>query len=203
MNYSSMLLTFLSEEYTPGHLPDVSDIESMTDVLTLCNYCILSNVLDFCTYGFSNGYNNPPSPRDHDQREVWDRNALSLVDRKYFIYVCGLAINLIRWLGCNFDATSVQGTSPVMFEKHFCGLYLIDQACAILNYKKKAEEENLATIPWCKFKDIDRQLEFVFHRKDDEEPWFGDWPTKKADFKGFSRLAFTKAYIISRKASPL
>ncbi len=179
----------------------------MIDVLTLCNYCILSNVLDFRTYGFPGvGETDTPSPRDRSQRDLWDRNALSQVDRQYFIYVRGLAINFIRWLSCNYDATSSQAMSPIpSFEKDFCGNYILNQACAILNYKKQAEAERLATIPWCKFKDIERQLQYVLSGGDDdeEEPLFGDWLARKEGYQNYSSLSFgDTSYIISRKETP-
>ena len=52
--FLSVLFThFRHPEYNPGHLPDLLDLESMIDVLTLCNFCILANVLDFRTYSFN------------------------------------------------------------------------------------------------------------------------------------------------------
>jgi hypothetical protein len=214
MKMVSIYLEFFSsshtnsyEEYSPGHLPDLLNFDSMVDVLTLCNFCILSNVLDFRTYGFPNiGEGDTPSQRGLDQRDTWDRNAFSRLDREHFIYVRGLAINFIKWLSCNFDAKLPQGTRPIpSFEKNFCGNYLLNQACAILNYKEQAEAEGLATISWCKFKDIKRQLQYVFHGDgdDDEEPWYGDWATRKVSYKKHTSLSFGNTYIISRKKKPL
>ncbi len=102
---------------------------------------------------------------------------ISQINQQYFIYVRGLAINFIRWLSCNYDAMSSQAMRLIpFFEKDFCGNYILNQACAILNYKKQAEMEQLATIPLCKFKDIEWQLQYVLSGGDnnEEKPWFGD-----------------------------
>jgi hypothetical protein len=195
------------EECSQGHLPDLLDIDSMIDVLTLCNFCIFSNVLDFRTYSFPGvGEADTPTPRDQKQREVWDRNALTSLDRQYFVYVRGLAINFIRWLSCNFDATSAEAMEQTSsFETSFCGTYLLSQACAILNYKKQAEAEQLAKIPWCQFKDVERQLQYLFYRGDtDNDPWYGDWAARKADFQKHESLSFGETlYTISRKQTPV
>ncbi len=143
-----------------------------------------------------------PQPRDWDQRIQWDRNALSWVDREYYMYVRGLALNLIRWISCNYDATSLQSQHPVQsFERNFCGHYLTDQACAILSYKQKAQDENIPTIPYCKFSDVERQVDYVFH--DDEESLFADWREKRSRFQNFTSLACTsKVFVITKKNPP-
>jgi hypothetical protein len=178
----------------------------MIDVITLCNYCILANVLDFRTYGFPGvGEGDSPTPRDRDQRQRWDRNALTMLDRHYITHIRGLSINLIRWLSQNFEVTPAEATSPFDFKQEFCGNYIMRQACAILNYKKMAETQQLATIPWCKFKDVEQQLNYVFDANTDEEeePWFGDWYTKKLSFAKYNSLSFGNTkFTITRKESP-
>src|SRR6266545_557921 len=85
------------------HLP-VLDDEMITfiDILTLCNYCILSNVLDPRTYNFPDiQYGEKANATHLSQREKHDYNALSPDHRHYFSYVRGLSINLIHWLHCH------------------------------------------------------------------------------------------------------
>ena len=195
------------EEWSPGHLPNLLDFDSMIDALTLCNFCILSNVLDFRTYGFPGvGEDDRPTERNLGQRRRWDRNALTVQDRQYFTYVRGLAINFIQWLSCSFDAiSSITKQSVKSFQENICGKYLMTQACAILQYKEQAVEQKLPTIPWCSYSDVEQQIEFVF--QDDEnqnEPWFGDWTTTKFHYQDHSSLQFLDpTYQISRKKEPL
>ena len=95
----------------------------------------------------------------------------------------------------------IEAMRPISsFEKDFCGDYILNQACAILNYKKQAEAEWLATIPWCKFKDIKWQLQYVLSggNNDEKEPWFGDWLARKKNYQNYSSLSFgDTSYIIS------
>jgi len=80
---------------------------------------------------------------------------------------------------------------------------LTDQACAILNYKSKAEEEKVLTIPYCKFEDVERQLDYVLLTGDDDN-WFGDWETKKRNFKEYDSLSFgARDYVMAKKQPPL
>ena len=53
-------------------------MKSMIDVLTLCNFCILANVLDFHKYYFD-GLNKSDSFSlyDWDQQIQWDQNTLN------------------------------------------------------------------------------------------------------------------------------
>lgn len=176
----------------------------MIDVLTLCNFCILGNALDFRTYGFANVRDtDSPSARDRDQRKSWDRNALSGVEREYFIYIRGLAKNLVRWLSCHYDVIPTQSQAPVSsFERDFCGKYLTDQACAILNYKKLAEKK-LLTIPYFKFNDLECQMDYIFHA-DEEESFYDDWEQKKQKFSQYTSLALAdRSYIVEKKVLPL
>jgi hypothetical protein len=84
------------------------------------------------------------------------------------------------------------GLPPVTsFDKDICGRYLTDQACAILNYKRLAEEEGLPTIPNCSFQDLERQLDYVLLATDnDDEAWYSDWEGKKANLEQYETLSF-------------
>lgn len=194
------MLTIFFKEYTPGHLPDLLNPDSLIDVLTLCNFCILSNVLDFRTYSF---INEPPTAQDLDKREQWDLNAISRLDREYFIYVRGLAINFIRWLSCNFDAKPIQPHSPMLcILTDICGRYLSSQACTILNYKKRSEAEDLVTIPHCSYMDIRSQLEYLFEHSGQEKEWCGDWKSNLITFQNQTSMCFDTKFTVSRKHSP-
>ncbi len=109
------------------------------DLLTLCNYCILSNLLDPRTYNFPGlPYGETASPTHLSQREKHDYNALSPDDRHYFSYVRGLAINLINWVHCHFIFHDTEGSS-----NDFTTLsrkYLHRQVRAIIAYKAAAEK---------------------------------------------------------------
>ncbi len=173
---------------------------------------MLANVLDFRTYSFPTLEDHEvPSPRELDQRHQWDYNGLSVVDREYFAYARGLALNLIMWLGCNFDITFPAGQDehgeaislePIDdFELLVAGRYILNQACAILTYKKRADEEPLPGIRNCKFEDVERQLDLLLGNKD---RWFGNWKLAKVHFEESTSLAFgDTTFTVKRKDLPL
>jgi hypothetical protein len=198
------VLTMLRIEYSDGHLPNLLDSQSFVDVLTLCNFCILVNVLDFQTYSFRGlSDQEKPSPRDFEQRVRWDYNAVSVLNREYYTYARGLAHNFISWLASNYDVTYAHSNETVPdLEKDFCRKYLTDQACAMLAYKTQAEEESFHGLEYCSQGDLDRQMGYLF--KDDENDWFGDWRLKKANLDNYRTLSFNSmAFTVTKKDSPL
>ena len=149
------------------HLPDLTNILSLVDVLALCNYCILANVLDCNTYSFPNvPYGQKASARHLRLRVQYDYNALSPAQRQYFSYVRGLAVILISWITSHYEITSTVESDlpaePVDFQVAVAGSFLIKQALAILNYKRRAETQDVSGVPNCRAVDVQRQLELLF-----------------------------------------
>ena len=135
-------------------------MEGLVDVLTLCNYCILANVLDFRTYSFPDlSFGERASKTQIQQRILYDYNALSPVDRDYYSYVRGLAKNLMVWISTRYRLTEAgNALKEIPFGK-FSLEYLMDQARAILNYKRQDENTGLVD---CTAKDVERQLNRLF-----------------------------------------
>ena len=100
-------------EHNADQLPDLTESEDIFNVLALCMYCILSNVLDSRTYSFPD-----QSPQELDillqQRMQYDYNALSPVDRRTFSYYRGLALNLISWISCHYLGFDSEGDGEDM-----------------------------------------------------------------------------------------
>ena len=179
-------LKTLHIEYSKGHIPDLTDKESLVDVLTLTNFCMLVNVLDFRTYSFPClSDEEEPSPREFDQRIQWDYNDVSVLDREHFTYVRGLVCNFWTWFDCHYEVTFAGSTSPVPnLERDFCWRYLTDQACALLNYKALAEAESFPGLRFCTLEDLERQIDYLF---DNDK----GWNSKKANRAKFSTLRFS------------
>ena len=143
------------------HLP-VLDDEMITfiDILTLCNYCILSNVLDPRTYNFPDiQYGEKANATHLSQREKHDYNALSPDHRHYFSYVRGLSVNLIHWLHCHFI---FKGKERAYDVTSIARQYLHNQVRAILKYKMTAEKERVGGVPNCTTKALRRQISLLF-----------------------------------------
>jgi hypothetical protein len=144
------------------HLPALGeDMDVFVDVLSLCNYCILSNVLDPRTYHFPGlPYGNDATATQLLQRQQHDYNALSPDDRHYFSYVRGLAINLIHWIHCHYVFKNDKGEL-----NDFIGLarrYLHSQIRAIVAYKAQAEKKKLQGVYNCTQADLRRQVALLF-----------------------------------------
>jgi hypothetical protein len=191
--------TFHVAEYSLGHIPDLTDPESLVDVLTLTNFCILANALDFRTYTFfCLSEDEEPSPREYDQRLRWDYNAVSVIHREHYTHARGLARNFWTWLECHYEVTYAGSTTPIQnLEKELCWKYLTDQACAMLNYKAQAEVESFPGLRHCKPRDLQRQLDFLF--EDDDESWI----SKRSKYDQFSTLRISNAdFTVSKRDPP-
>lgn len=190
-------------DYSLGNVPNLLDSDSFVDALTLCNFCILANVLDFRTYTFPllDDAQEEPSPREYDQRARWDYNGLNIVDREYFVHVRGVARNFIRWVGCNYDVVGA-ASEPVDDFDLFAGQYLHQQCSVVLSYKRQAAENGLIGPRLCKVVDLERQMDLLF--SGDDWACYGDWVQSKKDFSSRRSLAFGgQPFTVTKKEKPL
>jgi len=145
-------------ENNAQHLPDVTHFRSLVDIFALCNFCVLANVLDFNTYQFPLSRGGKPSPHDIRLRTQYDYNALTPVQRRYFTYIRGLALNFIFWMDCNYTLVKPNSQRSIV---EIWVVYLTQQAYSLLNYKRRAEEQSVRGIINCKAAEVKRQLEYV------------------------------------------
>jgi hypothetical protein len=162
LNFSQSCLIDLSIENNVQHLPDLMRFRSLVDVLALCNFCVLANVLDYNTYQFPLSKGGKPSPREIYLRNRYDYNVLSPVKRCYYSYMCGVAFNFMKWLISEFDIVSTKENPEELSISELLSEYLDDQTYAILNYKQKAEMQQINGIVNCKAVDVKRQLDLLF-----------------------------------------
>lgn len=149
-------------EHNADQLPDLTKSEDIFNVLALCMYCILSNVLDSRTYSFPD-----QSPQELDillqQRMQYDYNALSPVDRRTFSYYRGLAVNLISWISCHYLGLDSEGDGDNMESIEDLALvYLKRLASGLLNYKVCLTRVQQLGRPNCTIADVRRQLDLLF-----------------------------------------
>lgn len=148
-------------ELGASHLPELKNMEAFVDLATLCNFGILSNLIDPRTYNFEGlVYGHKATATHLAQREEHDYNALSPSDRLQFSYCRGLAINLIHWVHCHYTFKDEDGNLHdfVTLSRE----YLHQQIRAIVKYKLNAEKENIGGIPNCTSSDLRRQIKLLF-----------------------------------------
>ena len=138
---------------------------TLVDVYSLCNYCVLANVLDYKTYQFPMSQGSKPTPRQLRLRAQYDYNALTPVQREYYTYICGLALHFMKWVHSRFSIISTVENRPEETTVSVGTLmlrHLYAQAYAILYYKRKAEAQKVRGIDNCKAADVRRQLGYLF-----------------------------------------
>lgn len=129
----------------------------------------MANVLDYNTYQFPLSKGRKPTSDELLLRYRYDYNALSPLKRQYFTYIRGLALNLLVWIACNYDVTPTDldetpvESNPCEVMVEFMMPYLTKQACAILNYKRRAEAQKLPGVPNCSARDVHSQLYLLFN----------------------------------------
>jgi hypothetical protein len=180
---------------------------SLVDVLALCNFCIMANVLDYNTYSFLDLPHGQKATAKHMHlRVLYDYNALDPERRRHFSYIRGLAMNLIHWISCHYDVTSVDKASnpanqSIDFVRDFAGQYLTRQAYVVLNYKTLAEEQEVLGIWNCKAADVQRQLELLFDGKED---LYGPVDFEDPNLDLYTSMGFGHyKYQVTAKTTPL
>jgi len=156
-----VLIRWETTEHGALHLPDLDAMDMFVDLASLCNYCILSNILDPRTYNFPDiPYGHTASASHLDQRMQHDYNALSPTQRLHFSYIRGHAINLIHWVHCNYLFVDEAGQHHDFIT--LARTYLHQQVRAILKYKIRAEKKGIRGVPNCESADVRRQIELLF-----------------------------------------
>lgn len=118
------------------HLPDLSSIDSLLEVLSLCNILVLSNVLDERTY-----YGEDVSS---------DEKSISLVERYNITYSRGLALYLLDSLDSLYLLHELnQSGNKFISLKAFAAFFLARQSATVLHYKESAEGNGLDGAVYC------------------------------------------------------
>lgn len=191
------------------HLPVLTKLSSLVDILSLCNYCIMANVLDMLTYSFPDlSYGHMMTAKHKRLRVQYDYNAIGPDKRRYYTYIRGLAMNMINWIACHYDVfhrslnlDSTMNAEPVEFVRDFAGRFLLKQAHSLLNYKTAAEEQNLRGLWNCTADDVRSQLNLLFDAKDN---LYGPLKFNEPDLSEYRSFAFGDfSYNVIRKTTPL
>jgi len=179
---------------------------SLVDVLSLCSYCIMANILDHNTYQFPLSKGRKPTASELGLRDRYDYNALSPLKRQYFTYIRGLALNLLTWIRCNYDVISTNQEDPPVkydpceFMMEVISPFISNQAYAILNYKRQAEAQKLPGIPNCTAADVQRQFELLFY----DNPSIGIEMDFDSDLSAYKCFAFGDcSWCVTKRPSPI
>lgn len=125
------------------HVPDCTRQKSFTDLLVVCSYGVLVNVLSHNTY-LAPGMNRS-GEMDNAQVLLWsqyDVNGLSEDDRKLFCLARGRSIELIAWLSMTYTT----GISNMPIQELFV-IALVDICKLLCDYKWQLDRKNVDCSP--------------------------------------------------------
>ncbi|PPR00997.1 hypothetical protein CVT24_000571 [Panaeolus cyanescens] len=141
-------------ESVRSHLPDIKSFSGYLDVLSLCNICIMGNILDFRTYLAPN--QDPAEYPSQIQRLAllsFDRNDVPGHERITYCQTRGIARIMLEELNTSYEI--LDKNKKII--KDFPFRYLADQMQSLCLYKFRAQGKGLEGAPHCSWKDLRRQ----------------------------------------------
>jgi hypothetical protein len=160
--YDGSNLSTFPTEHDQGHLPVLTDFNSVLDLFTLCNLIILSNVLDLRTYQIS-PETSPTSSLKYSRKlkDLHDVNAIAATERYQMAHSRGCCFDILHWYFKKYEIFDKETLEPVDGFNVVAMEYLRHQASVILVYKKKAlaeEGEDSTDSQFCTAEDLESQM---------------------------------------------
>ena len=159
-----------------GHVPQLTDFDSLLNLLAFCNLLVMANVLDFRTY--------EKSPRESDSVKH-DTNAIPAKERYEMAYARGRCWEIILWVFHVYEVFDKETGEAIEGFTKVAMSYLAHLGSTIIEFKRRSveshmdDEESLFTV-----KDLARQFRLCFQ-------FYNDIPTiQQADKKGVASLDF-------------
>ena len=138
-----------------AHVPDVLTVDGRIELITLCSFGVLCNVLDFDTYRFPGQRRDENlSAKKREKHVVHDYNAMTLRDRVHCMRTRALALDLVCWLDWKYEGLDWMELFGRTVGQHCTALYA---------YKAKAEAQDIEGAPHCTLKAIKTQLAGISH----------------------------------------
>jgi hypothetical protein len=137
-------------------LLDLTNYKDLLNILALCYFSILANILDPRPYAFPGHL-----PKEHNVQLAcqiqFDYNALPPASRQEFTFFWGLPLNFISWMGCYFTAVAIEDHESTSIKQlaRNCLLHLVR---AILNYKVLGSNRTIEGFPDFDWSDLLCQL---------------------------------------------
>ena len=166
-----------------GHLPNLTSIDGVLDLLTFCNMMIMANVLDSRTY-------EPATGSTKELMDLHDVNAIPAKERQQMAYARGRCWDILRWFFNKYEIYDKE-LDFAIDGFHEIGMgYLAHQGTTILDFKKMAIKNLKDYVsPPISYKSLTRQMTLCFKN-------YPDIPKKRHVLPGGDgNLAFPKPEI--------
>lgn len=188
---------FFLPEYEQGHLPKLTEFNSVLDLFTLCNLMILANVLDLRTH-------QPPLMTPQSRAvDVWEKHDVNMVpaiERYEIAHARGRCWDILRWFFSAYEIFDKGVGEPINGFDHVAMAYLSHQASAILEFKKRALKSLLDNGKQVSLKSLERQIKLCLRSYGEIPPI----PVASPAIDGELSLAFPEAqkYGVRKLATP-
>ncbi|KIM48625.1 hypothetical protein M413DRAFT_20985 [Hebeloma cylindrosporum] len=141
------------------HVPDLQTLESLTDLLALTFFRLMSNVLDFRTYRLPNTTGHEPLTSDEESLvETYNVNAMNQAERTMCTYVRGMARKINEWIFEHYSIQLAGADMPLNIEnwvtEHHAHL-----AASMVRYKQKANTLDVVGAPGCTLERLASQID--------------------------------------------
>ena len=143
------------------HIPAIDSIKGLAQLLSLCNFVILGNVLDFRTYSAPNQAQN--AKKSVCQEDLWwnfDRNQIPAAERRSICYARGMALGILEAIDAHCSIFSTNGSADAKVDNLPWRL-LADQMRTIVQYKREALEKTHEGVPHCTLTTVQHQMRAV------------------------------------------
>lgn len=138
-------------------MPDLTTIQGLLDLLSLCNLVILGNVLDHRTYSAPNqDAETEATPRQRNRMDLYDHNAMPSQERDSSVYARGVCIQMLHWCMAHFEIQDSR--TGRIIDENVAASHLVRQAIALQKYKNVATSKGIKGAPHCTPADLDRQI---------------------------------------------
>lgn len=97
MHYLHNSLVLNNDPGDRGHLPDLCNVDGVRDLFALFAVTMFSNALDDRTYQLPTISANQPRHTLQNIQNVFDLNAIPVIERHHFCYTRGLVLNIVLW----------------------------------------------------------------------------------------------------------
>jgi hypothetical protein len=129
-----------------SHLLSFSSVDDARDLLSLVALAIFLNVLDERTYQLSlETYQEDPVTLQQSY-DIFDLNAIPVIERHHFCYTRGLSLDLLEWFFENysFSSADLEEDDIDAFGTIFVP-FIVYIGRRIVKYKRSAEEDGRTT----------------------------------------------------------
>ena len=147
------VLTFFIPEYDQGHVPKLTNFNSVINLFTFCNVMILMNVLDLRTY---------QRPQGDYLWYTYDVNSIPAKERYEMSYARGRCWDILLWFFHVYQIFDKDTGESINGFEEVAVSYLSHQCSAIIHCKKGALKNRLDSGEYFTLQNLERQMKSCF-----------------------------------------